>query len=854
MRSIRVHRIIPALAATLLLAAQACQDTTSLEDRLSSLEGQLDELYQTASRINQNSSALKAIFSGKIYVASYQEADHGYVLSLSDGTSFEVTYGLEAPGIVPVVGVDADGNWIMSVDGGRSWSAIEGCSGAYDGYGKTPLVKVDAQGYWLYSVDDGQSWQNVLDSNDVPISAADGRQVAGTYSFFKNVTLNDAGDKLLFTLTDGREYELPVQESRILNVVGYSEGAAIRLDETLVYPVEMENLASAVFSVPSGWSAKLTDEEIFFSAPSAGEAGEYGITLVAVSDKGLMDQITYKFTLKAVNVNASTCETWNNFMSGGTSNVLADFSYAGYNHGESVPADVNTLGYTVYDVTKYGAVADDGNSDRDALIACLTDAFGAPVSSAAALTFTGSANARAIIYFPPGEFILHTAADNVSLNPDGLQDTQTMRIIASRFVIKGAGADKTRLVMQDPLLPVTHQTYTDNTIGLYSSSWLFELGRVKGGDSAADSRYTGGEKVTSDAKAGEFSVKVAHGSYFKPGKWYCMRTVVKDADYISDELAGHDYPSEWDISETGISLREYHQAKEVSGNTVTFYEPFLHDIDASRDFYFVEFDNSTEIGVEDITFVGANNDNFIHHGSWLDDGGFKPLIFYYTTNSWLRRCSFESVSEACTFQYGACNSMYDLKISGNRGHNNARLSRQSFSFVGKVTDVSSGKVSAYNPSYSRGMYLDGAGSFHGNGVANESCGNVFWRDAWGLDAGFESHGRQSRSNLFDCCEGGFLPHRQGGGEDDMPNHLKGLVFWNFNAANAWNNFDWWSYNTAMYVVEPVVVGMHGSGVTFVPSSVLVDESNGSAVDVESLYEAQLRLRLGYIPSWLGSLK
>ena len=75
MRSIRIHRVIATLAAALLLASQSCQDTTSLEDRLSSLEGQLDELYQTASRINQNSSVLKAIFSGKIYISSYQEAD-----------------------------------------------------------------------------------------------------------------------------------------------------------------------------------------------------------------------------------------------------------------------------------------------------------------------------------------------------------------------------------------------------------------------------------------------------------------------------------------------------------------------------------------------------------------------------------------------------------------------------------------------------------------------------------------------------------------------------------------------------------------------------------------------------------
>ena len=32
------------------------------------------------------------------------------------------------------------------------------------------------------------------------------------------------------------------------------------------------------------------------------------------------------------------------------------------------------------------------------------------------------------------------------------------------------------------------------------------------------------------------------------------------------------------------------------------------------------------------------------------------------------------------------------------------------------------------------------------------------------------------------------------------------------------------------------------------------ESNGTAVEPYSLYEAQLRKRLGYVPSWLSSLK
>ena len=81
-------------------------------------------------------------------------------------------------------------------------------------------------------------------------------------------------------------------------------------------------------------------------------------------------------------------------MAGNEANVLLDFSYAGYEHGETAPPDVWTLGYTVYDVTDYGAIPDDGKSDREALLKIL-DKIG----------INGNRKANALIYFPEGEFI-----------------------------------------------------------------------------------------------------------------------------------------------------------------------------------------------------------------------------------------------------------------------------------------------------------------------------------------------------------------------------------------------------------------------------------------------------------------
>lgn len=63
---------------------------------------------------------------------------------------------------------------------------------------------------------------------------------------------------------------------------------------------------------------------------------------------------------------SNTAIAWQQFVNRSPDNVLLDFSFAGYKHGEVAPADVYTLGYTVYDVTKYGLDGTDDFSDRAA--------------------------------------------------------------------------------------------------------------------------------------------------------------------------------------------------------------------------------------------------------------------------------------------------------------------------------------------------------------------------------------------------------------------------------------------------------------------------------------------------------
>ncbi len=221
------------------------------------------------------------------------------------------------------------------------------------------------------------------------------------------------------------------------------------------------------------------------------------------------------------------------------------------------------------------------------------------------------------------------------------------------------------------------------------------------------------------------------------------------------------------------------------------------------------------------------------------------------TNSWMRRVRFTDVSECSSIVNCANVSVYDVEITGNRGHSAIRSQGSSRVFIGKVSDKTSG------PSVANALnIIEGAGQYHAVGVSKPSMGTVLWRNSWGKDSNFESHATQPRATLFDCCRGAFLSSRQGGDSNQMPNHLDDLTIWNFNETvpEPGNYISWWNYSSLYWkFLPPTIVGYAGQ-VKFDPESVKLDENHGSNVYPESLYEAQLQNRLGYVPAWLLELK
>ena len=545
---------------------------------------------------------------------------------------------------------------------------------------------------------------------------------------------------------------------------------------------------------------------------------------------------------------SSSAQAWKKFFMKSEDNVLLDYSYAGYNHGESAPLDGFAWGYKVINVKE--RMEKDNLSAREALIKILDENKLVRVSNQNAT----NATAKIVIYFP---------ADDYDLQPKGVTD-KFPEIYGGNFVIKGDGAGKTRLLMNNPIgtdesttAPLLTIKHTNSPANINNSKIL--------------------ATVVENAAKGSFSVKVGSVNELSVGKWVQLRLRSGNDELLKKEVGPiySQMTTEWSVAQQpgltgtnengkGVNVMEFHQIKSIDGNVVTFYEPIMHEVDIAYNDYdggwvirdYKYFEN---VGVEDLSFVGKAITPYYHHGdndpdapdAWLYDSSYMPLQLSRVVNSWVRNVSFESVSEAVTFGESANYSAYNISITGNRGHSAVRAQGSSRVFIGKVSDESAD---------SRGH-----GQWHGCGVSKPSMGTVVWNCNWGQDACFESHATQPRATLFDNCRGGLVRYHAGGAETEAPNHLSDLTLWNLyvtgtideKGINFASDFKWWDAGSFWWkIYPPIVVGTHGQAVTFSQEEgqLTYEESTGVKVTPESLYEAQLQNRLGYVPAWLKALK
>ncbi len=468
-----------------------------------------------------------------------------------------------------------------------------------------------------------------------------------------------------------------------------------------------------------------------------------------------------------------------------SSSMLPDFSYVGYHRGEDTIPKVN---YTVFNVVNYGAVANDTLSDRAAIEAAIAAA---------------KANGSGIVFFPPGRF---------RVNEPGDSDTQSIVIDASNIVLRGSGsgAGGTELFMRRTMLPTNPaETWTVPKMFVTKSS--------------KSNGYSLGT-ISLAAKEGDFNITLTNKGSLMPGDWILLSMNSAQPSNLNLEFGNKTPSPDWSITTQGVKLRIYHRIKSISGNTLTLYEPITYPISPVDAWYVFKAGAISEVGIEDIAFVGNWKDNFVHHKDWIHNSGWSMLAMSNTFDSWVRNCRFTDVNVAAGVNSGANITIKDCTITGNDGHS-------------AITNNGGTNILFSN-------IVDYASQWHSVGISGPAMNTVLHRVTYPATTCFEAHAAQPRNTLLDNVQGGLYNSRGGGAIVNMPNHLRNLVFWNYKQTNApYTNFEFWPATFQWWKIpDPIIAGFTG-GTSFNSSQIrLGSEAVGLSVYPSSLYEAQFNER------------
>ena len=484
---------------------------------------------------------------------------------------------------------------------------------------------------------------------------------------------------------------------------------------------------------------------------------------------------------------------------------LPDFSRAGYRRGEIGIPDV---GGPIFNVQAYGAVADDQNSDESAI-----------KSAVAAAENAGGG----VVFFPKGTYLLWTARTRAD----------PIRVKSSRIVFRGEGDSEGGTILHFVHHGLNAGEYSVPKLSAEFNSLksLLHFGPPPETVTAGSPLKTA---ITKDVPNGVSFLPVKNGSGFVPGQWIAvgMRSKAALASFLEQQTPF----SGWTKLSEGLSFTSIHQVDSISEGGLGLRDPIYLPLQAGANPSATSTEMIEEVGVEDLCFRGNWYGRFHHHQTALDDEAWDAIRFENVANGWIRRCSFLNVNTAVFLKSSAYCSVLENRVAGTRGHYGVTSRSGSCGILS-------------------GLSSDLAGQAHGPSVGNQSSNIVLWR--WSMLPGtsFDSHGNMPSRTLVDRVDGGSFM-KSGGPESALPNHLNGLVFWNFKYDGSENQpIDFWSGSRSQSnFVKPWLIGMHGKPVQFVNGNLQVNESLGQVVSPESLFEAQLKQRLHRPPAWIESVK
>ena len=368
-----MKKVISIICITLLVALYSCDERDDLRSDIDNLKERVANLEASIEQMNSDISNYQQMVEGKILVVGYSKDEQdNYTIELSNGETVTIYSGKVDMNDMPLFSVNASGHWAYTING--------------------MTTELLANGFWLISVDNGSTW-NKLGNNQI----ADGTQaVANASSLFSNVTIDEATGQITFTIrADNSQVKVPIYGKDFYLTIEYEGTATFGLGQKQEFVVEQANVETATIENQT-WGVKLTENKLIVTAPKTnvqGKVYEEQIYIKIFSKEGYCRVVKLPVKLLTTEIDASSALAWQHFKQGGN-NVLLDYSYAGYNHGESAPQGAFSLGYQVINVKE--RMTAKNMTAREALINILQENNMTKVNG----TNKMNANAKIVIYFP----------------------------------------------------------------------------------------------------------------------------------------------------------------------------------------------------------------------------------------------------------------------------------------------------------------------------------------------------------------------------------------------------------------------------------------------------------------------
>ena len=391
---------------------------------------------------------------------------------------------------------------------------------------------------------------------------------------------------------------------------------------------------------------------------------------------------------------------------------LIDYSYAGYKNGEAAIPD--TFALPIFNVTDYGALPDDDQSDTEGI--------------KAALHAADTGQQGGIVFFPAGHY-------DVIL--DG-EPTDPIIISGDNVILRGSGAEG---AAQGGTTIKIHNNLT-NTRNLFGTPW-----RRNGRGSST--------RVRGSFPKGTRHFDVENASRLGNRRFIEIRKEgilgAEWSQYSSRPIT--DMPESYTGIRNGIEVYEIHEIDRIVGDRVYVKAPILTHLDSS--FNINWRDMTVGIGFEYLHIDGNLQEPYEHHVQ----EGLGGITFWHTAHSWIRWCRFSNTVNTFKHHSSYSNSALGIILDGRYGHYPGDVTASTYCFVGLLED-----------------YTD-HGMWHGISVALLSAGTVVWNIGGKQLKGPDTHGSQPRHTLFDNYNS-INHQASGGAIFNLPHHLDGYTRWN----------------------------------------------------------------------------